>query len=242
MDFQSRTLHSVLDCLNSQSVNCSLAGLATCFVSWDSCLGGLTGTLSSTTCLITSRKIFQCLAIIDCTEIKTETPSSLKVQSQCYSDYKSSTTLKSLVAVDPMGALIFVSALFSGSISDNEICVQSGFYEYLSRKIAQGHLKAGDVIMADKGFTIDKELGELGLGLNIPPFASSAAQMSVSDVAYTNLIAAHRIHVERRIGRIKKFKLVGHKIPIKLFPIINEIWFVCSFLTNFQDNILKKNI
>ena len=76
------------------------------------------------------------LAIIDCTEIKTETPSSLKVQSQCYSDYKSSTTLKSLV--DPMGALMFVSALFSRSISDMEICVQSGFYEYLSNTIAQG--------------------------------------------------------------------------------------------------------
>ena len=76
------------------------------------------------------------LAIVDCTEIKTETPSSLKVQSQCYSDYKSSTTLKSLVVVDPMDALMFVSALFSGSISDNEICVQSGFYEYLSKKIA----------------------------------------------------------------------------------------------------------
>ena len=35
------------------------------------------------------------MAIIDCTEIKTETPSSLKSQSQCFSDYKSSTTLKS---------------------------------------------------------------------------------------------------------------------------------------------------
>ena len=125
-----------------------------------------------------------------------------QVQSQCYSDYKSSTTLKSLVAVDPMGALMFVSALFSGSISDIEICVQSGFCEYLSRKIAQGHLKAGDVIMADKGFTIDKELKELEL--KTPPFASSAAQMSVSDVGYTNLIAVQRIHVERRKGRIKK--------------------------------------
>ena len=71
------------------------------------------------------------LAIIDCTEIKTETPSSLKVQTQCYSGYKSSTTLKSLV-VDPMGAFMFVSALFSGSISDNEIFVQNGFCEYLS--------------------------------------------------------------------------------------------------------------
>ena len=135
------------------------------------------------------------LAIIDCTEIKTETPSSLKVQSQCYSDYKSSTTLKSLVVVDPMGALMFVSALFSGSIFDNKICVQSGFYEYLSKKIAQGYLIAGDAIMGDKGFTINKELEDLGLRLNIPPFASSAAQMSASDVAYTNLIAAHIIHV-----------------------------------------------
>ena len=139
-----------------------------------------------------------------------------------------------------MGALMFVSALFSGSISDNEICVQSKFYEYLSKKIAQGYLTAGDAIMGDKGFTINKELEDLGLRLNIPPFDPSAAQMSASDVADTNLIAAHRIHVERRIGRIKHFKLVSHKIPIKLFPIINEIWFVCSLLTNIQDNILKK--
>ena len=46
----------------------------------------------------------------------------------------------------------------------------------MSRKIAQGHLKAGDAMMADKGFTIDKEMEELGLGLNIPPFTSSVAQ------------------------------------------------------------------
>ena len=167
------------------------------------------------------------LAIIDCTEIKTEKPSSLKVQSQCYSDYKSSTTLKSLVAVDPMGALMFVSALFSGSISDNEICVQSGFYEYLSKKIVHGNLVAGDAIMGDKGFTINKELEDLGLGLNIPPFASSAAQMSASDVAYTNLIAAHRIHVERRIGRLKHFKLVGHKIPINQSLMKFGLYVVC---------------
>ncbi len=35
----------------------------------------------------------RCLAIIDCTELKTEKPSSLLCQSQCYSDYKSTTTL-----------------------------------------------------------------------------------------------------------------------------------------------------
>ena len=65
-------------------------------------------------------KFPQCLAMTDCTETKTETPSSLKAHSQCYSDYKSSTILKPLVAADLMGALMSVSALFSGSISDQK--------------------------------------------------------------------------------------------------------------------------
>ena len=54
--------------------------------------------------------------------------------------------------------------------------VQSECYEYMSRKIAQGHLKAGDAMMADKGLTTDKEMEDLGLGLNIPPFTSPVAQ------------------------------------------------------------------
>ena len=86
-----------------------------------------------------------------------------------------------------MGALIVVSVLFSGSISDNEIFVQSGFFFFLSffsfsfvQKDCTETPQTGDAIMADKGFTTDKELEELGLGLNVPPLASSAAQMSVS--------------------------------------------------------------
>ena len=41
------------------------------------------------------------IASIGCTELKTQKTSSLAAQSQCYSDYKSSTTLKSLVVTDP---------------------------------------------------------------------------------------------------------------------------------------------
>ncbi|XP_056001623.1 uncharacterized protein LOC125656555 [Ostrea edulis] len=69
------------------------------------------------------------MAIIDCTELKTQKPSSLKLQSQMYSDYKSSTTLKGLVACDPMGNIIFVSELHTGSMSDKDITVKSGFFK-----------------------------------------------------------------------------------------------------------------
>ena len=77
--------------------------------------------------------------------------------------------------------------------------------------------------MADKGFRIEKDLQELKLKLNIPPFASSASQMSVGDVALTQKIAAHRIHTERAINQIKNFKLVNRRIPGTLFHSINEI-------------------
>lgn len=56
--------------------------------------------------------------ILDCTEIKISKPSSLKTQSQAYSDYKSFNTIKGVVACDPKGSVIFASMLFSGGISD----------------------------------------------------------------------------------------------------------------------------
>ena len=70
-------------------------------------------------------------AIIDATELYCEVPASLSLQSQCYSSYKSHTTMKGLVAIAPNGAIIFISTLYSGSISDRELTIKSGFLELL---------------------------------------------------------------------------------------------------------------
>ena len=59
--------------------------------------------------------------IIDCTEIKVQTPSSLTLHSEFYSNYKSATTLKGLIGISLTGAVSFVSALYTGSISDRKI-------------------------------------------------------------------------------------------------------------------------
>ena len=56
--------------------------------------------------------------ILDCTEVFVQTPSSLLLQSQLYSSYKSNTTLKCLIGIAPHGAIIFVSSLYTGAISD----------------------------------------------------------------------------------------------------------------------------
>ena len=67
--------------------------------------------------------------ILDCTEFFVETPSSLLLQSQLYSSYKSNTTLKSLIGISPHGAITFVSSLHLGAISDKEITRCSGILD-----------------------------------------------------------------------------------------------------------------
>lgn len=136
------------------------------------------------------------IVILDGTELKLEKPSSLRSQSQCYSDYKSATTLKGLVGVDPRGSFMFISMLYSGPISDKEITIQSGLLEH-QQLLDCGHLRVEDGVMVDKGFLIREEIEKLGLKLFIPPFAPGSAQMSAGDVAMTRKIAKHRVHVER---------------------------------------------
>ncbi|XP_062585057.1 uncharacterized protein LOC134255348 [Saccostrea cucullata] len=179
------------------------------------------------------------LIIIDGTEMKTQTPCALGLQSQFYSDYKGSITLKCLIGCDPRGSVMFISELFTGSISDKALTKDSGFLELLEILKDCGHILNGDAVMADKGFTIEEELNKLNIKLNIPPFIKEGKQMTSGEIKMTQKIAKHRIHIERLIAKIKKFLIVKHDIPTSMFSKINKIWSICCFLTLFQDTFVK---
>ncbi|XP_064462150.1 uncharacterized protein LOC135372472 [Ornithodoros turicata] len=168
--------------------------------------------------------------IIDATEIRCEVPSSFVLQSETYSNYKSCNTFKGLVGISPDGLVTFVSALATGSISDRELVKKSGF---LSLPFTEG-----DVVMADKGFTIGDLLEPLKVELNIPPFLRQQ-QFAEDDVLQTEAIASLHIHVECRIQRIKIFHIFDRRIPITMAPLIDQLWTVCVILTNFQSSLIK---
>ena len=67
-------------------------------------------------------------AIVGATEIEVNIPSSLLLQSQTYSSYKSANTFKGLLAISPAGHVTFVLSLYTGSIADKEIVERSGFF------------------------------------------------------------------------------------------------------------------
>ena len=54
--------------------------------------------------------------------------------------------------------IVFVSELYTGSISDKEIVIRSGFLDTLKSKVPVGEILAADAVMADKGFDIGDEL------------------------------------------------------------------------------------
>ena len=167
--------------------------------------------------------------IIDCTEIKCEMPSSLLLNTELFSSYKNHTTLKGLIGIAPNGEVTFISQLYTGSISDREIVIRSGF-------LAQEF--SGDSVMADKGFTI-QDLLPLGTSLNIPPFLGQFEQMSPENVIRTQQIASVRIHVERAINRIKNYRIWSGLIPLSLFGLVNQMRSICSFLSNVQDPLIS---
>ncbi|XP_064456907.1 uncharacterized protein LOC135367543 [Ornithodoros turicata] len=168
--------------------------------------------------------------IIDATEVYCEAPSSFVLQSRTYSNYKSAHTFKGLIGIAPSGAVTFVSDLFTGSMSDRECVIRSGFLHM--------DFSENDSVMADKGFKIADLLEPLNVHLNIPPFLRQP-QFSQQEIAETQDIASLRIHVERRIQRIKTFHIFDRPIPVTLGPVINQIWTVCVILTNFQSPIIK---
>ncbi|KAK0148361.1 Suppressor of cytokine signaling 7 [Merluccius polli] len=156
--------------------------------------------------------------VLDCTELRCQTPSSLLLQSEVFSAYKSHCTFKAMVGMAPHGALTFVSALFEGSMSDKEVFRQSGITSLLTPDMA---------IMVDKGFLVD----DLVPGkVHRPAFLSKKTQMSEVDVLETQSIARLRVHVERLIRRVKENKLFETTIPLSISGSINQLFTVaCTF-------------
>ena len=61
------------------------------------------------------------------------------------------------------------------------------------------------MVMADRGFTIEEELASRSATLKIPAFTKNKKQMPAKDVHNSHKISNVHIHMERVIGRIKKF-------------------------------------
>ena len=127
--------------------------------------------------------------------------------------------------VTPNGEACFISDLFEGDI-DVRIFEESG---------TMRHLKPYDLVLADRGFTVRELLNPLQVELKIPAFLKGRKSLSSAEELETRRIAKAKIHVERFNERLKRFKLVGRKMPLSIVPEATQMVVVAGCLVNFQD-------
>lgn len=168
--------------------------------------------------------------IIDCFEIRAQTPANLLTAAQSWSNYKHSQTIKYLIGITPQGSICFISEGWGGRVSDKFLTQNSSFLN---------NLLPGDVVMADRGFLIKEYVELFQATVKIPAFTKGKTQLHPVDLEKTRAIAHVRIHVERIIGMIRqKYTILSDTLPISLLstggdePILDKIVFVCCALIN----------
>ena len=169
------------------------------------------------------------MCIIDCSEIFIERTENLKVRAQTWLNYKHNNTSKYLIGVTPAGAISFLSLGWGGRVSDKQITKESGFFNKVSM---------GDCILADRGFNIKEELSALGATLKIVGFTKGKKQRSGGEVDTSRELSSVRIHVERVIGRSKKFKLRQTTLPLTQVALLDDIMVIVCGLVNMNNGVV----
>ena len=121
--------------------------------------------------------------------------------------------------------------MYPGSISDKDITVKSGILN------AQ-FWNAGDSFMADRGFTVQESLGEIGIELIISSFLRGRNQLTESEAICRQQIANERIHLERMIQCLKTWHIFDRVIPVNILGSLTQIVTVRALLSNFQEPII----
>ncbi|CAH3121726.1 unnamed protein product [Porites lobata] len=110
------------------------------------------------------------------------------------------------------------------------------------------HLKPGDPVMADRGFTIQESVALYQAQLAIPAFTRGKNQLDPLDGKRTRGIANVRIHVERVIGLLRqKYSILQGILPMDYLtcseksgkiPLIDRMIRVCAALTNLSASVV----
>ena len=132
----------------------------------------------------------------------------------------------------PLGSIALFSELCDGSISDKEIVRKSGILE-------KELWSPGDIVMADRGFTIEGDLKQLNVDLNMLSFLGGRAQLKTAEVKESQTIVSVKIHVERAIQRDKKLKAIRNEMPLILHGSANQLWTVCCLLRRFLPPLIQ---
>lgn len=98
----------------------------------------------------------------------------------------------------------------------------------------------GDMIMADRGFTVQDLFAHRDVSVAIPHFTKGKGYLHLKELLYDRKLGKYRVHVERVIGLLKTYKIMSTELNHNYVHLATEITQVCIMLCNFRENIMSK--
>lgn len=108
--------------------------------------------------------------------------------------------------------------------------MQSGFLDLIG---------PGDIILADRGFILEAYFSNRVAKLIVPSF-TKGKQLS-KEVFYSKSVSNIRIHVERVIKQIKRYRILQTTLPIKFLKYVDSVIIICAALSNLTQTIDRDN-
>lgn len=124
----------------------------------------------------------------------------------------------------------FVSKGYGGMASDRFIFEHCGVLD---------KFEPGTSCMVDRGFVVQDLLLSKQVKVYMPPFTKGQPQFTKNKVRQGQQIARARIHVERAIERVKRFKIFKSVVPLTMVDILDDMVIVCAALTNLMPPLLS---
>jgi hypothetical protein len=154
------------------------------------------------------------------------------MQHAAWSDYHHFNGAKFLGAVTPCGAFAHSSKASPARTTDNAVTELCGFL---------GHLEKGDIIVADKGFTVFHLLNKLEVSFYIPPFKGfGQEQFPTEELVRASKAANLHVHVERAFERTKKHKIFSCPLQTPMIDLATPLFCVFSTSTNLKCPLVNR--
>ncbi|GFQ80772.1 uncharacterized protein TNCT_333451 [Trichonephila clavata] len=179
----------------------------------------------------TKERVFECMpllflhehrsvrVIIDRVWFEIEKPKIHDEDVITFCPQRKTNIVKGMVGIMPSGAIIFITSLYCGNISDEHIFVHSRLMDYL---------EPNDVVIAENGFEIEKELKKIGCELQNRNYLEDK-------IVFDSTTDDDPISFERPVARFKQYKYFDNVILFKNVPFVNNLFFITCMLLNFLD-------
>lgn len=156
-------------------------------------------------------------AMLACLDIPLEKPED--------PDYEQ---MKSLIAMDEAGCIIFISDIFNANIKERELVELSGILH---------KLKPGDCVLADESFDVADLMKEKSVLFNWPPIYRNKKQLIGEEKKRgEDIMQQNRLTVKRIIEAVREFKILTDIVEPHMWPMLNKIHFICISLVNLKES------